>query len=106
MEYIGGPFVVGESFASRCLVFSRHEGEGLELEAPCVDTAASGDVLYSRFSRTQGEVGADGEGTREWELLGGTGEFEGVSGGCRYSTRYQAEFLVVFADCQYGTSTS
>ena len=29
-------------------------------------------------------------------MLGGTGEFEGVSRGCRYSTRYQAEFLVVF----------
>lgn len=102
----GAPFVVGESFASRCLVFSRREGEGLELEAPCVDTSPSGSVLYSRFRQTQGEIGADGGGTREWELLGGSGEFEGVSGSCRYNTRYHAEFLVVIADCQYGAATS
>ena len=102
----GPPFVVGESFASKCLVFSRIEGEGMELQAPCVDTATSGDVLYSRFRRTQGETGAGEGGRGVWELLGGTGEFEGVSGSCRYSTRYQAEFLVVLADCRYGVSTS
>ena len=64
------------------------------MQAPCVDTDTSGDILYSRAVRGEGDVSAGGGGPGVWELLGGTGKYAGVTGTCSYETEYLESVLV------------
>ena len=48
IESSGGPFMEGTNRYSECLVFSSRSEGSLSLQAPCVDTDTSGDILYSR----------------------------------------------------------
>ena len=98
----GGPFVVGESSLGACLVFSSRSDDGIHLEAPCVDTDPSGDVLYTYAIRKQGDLVAGSGGAGRWELRGGTGKYEGIEGSCSYRTEYLDDtFLTVTADCTW-----
>lgn len=100
----GGPFALGESNLVVCLVYATKTDAGMDLEAPCTNTDASGDTWFWRARRTAGdtEAGGGGEGLRE--LLGGTGKYAGVSGTCTYSTRYLAENRSVsVASCEWRT---
>lgn len=101
IESSGGPFTEGTNRYSECLVFSSRSEGSLSLEAPCVDTDASGDILYSRAVREQGDVAAGGGGAGVWELLGGTGKYAGVTGTCSYATEYLEGVLVTIADCTW-----
>jgi len=101
IESSGGPFMEGTNRYSECLVFSIRSEDSLSLQAPCVDTDTSGDILYSRAVRGEGDVSAGGGGAGVWELLGGTGKYAGVTGTCSYETEYLEAVLVTFADCTW-----
>ena len=103
IESSGGPFMDGANRYSECLVFSSSVDGSLSLlEAPCADTDTSGDILYSRAVREQGDVAAGGGGAGVWELLGGTGKYAGVTGTCSYVTEYlEGGVVVVMADCTW-----
>ena len=101
IESSGGPFMEGTNRYSECLVFSIRSEGSLSLQAPCVDTDASGDILYSRAVRGEGDVSAGGGGPGVWELLGGTGKYAGVTGTCSYETEYLESVLVTIADCTW-----
>ncbi len=103
IESSGGPFFEGANHYSQCLVFSSSVDGSLSLlEAPCTDTDTSGDILYSRAVRREGDVGARGGGVGVWELLGGTGKYKGITGTCSYETEYLVGGVVVaMADCTW-----
>ena len=101
IESSGGPFMEGTNRYSECLVFSSRSERSLSLQAPCVDTDTSGDILYSRAVREAGDVSAGGGGAGVWELLGGTGKYAGVTGTCSYETEYLEDVLVTIADCTW-----
>ncbi len=101
IESSGGPFMEGTNRYSECLVFSSRSESSLSLQAPCVDTDTSGDILYSRAVRGEGDVSAGGGGPGVWELLGGTGKYAGVTGTCSYETEYLESVLVTIADCTW-----
>ena len=105
IESSGGPFVEGANSYTQCLVFSTSSKGAISLEAPCTDTDASGDVMYTRAVRNEGTVGAGGGGEGVWELLGGTGQYEGVTGSCTYRTEYlEGGVAVVHADCVWSNA--
>ena len=98
----GGLFVEGESHLVVCVFYGTTTDAGVDLEAPCTNTDPSGDTWFWMARRAAGdtEVGGGGEGRRA--LLGGTGKYVGVSGTCRYSTRYLAEDRIVsMTRCQW-----
>jgi hypothetical protein len=98
----GGLFVEGANSSSECLVFSRSGDAGIALEAPCVNTDESGDLLYSVAVRDEGNIGVGGGGAGRWELRGGTGKYEGLSGECTYQTQYlEGNWLVAVGDCSW-----
>ena len=84
----GGPFADGMNSTSDCLVFSRSSDAGIALEAPCVNTDVDGDILYTTAIREHGTVGTGGGGAGRWELRGGTGKYQGITGSCDYQTQY------------------
>ena len=102
IESSGGPFVEGANSYTECLVFSSSSDDGISLQAPCVDTDADGDLMYTRAVRGEGTVGAGGGGQGVWELLGGTGKYEGVTGTGTYRTEYlEGGVAVVIAECTW-----
>ena len=88
LDSSGGPFADGMNSTSDCLVFSRSSDAGIALEAPCVNTDVDGDMLYTTAIREQGTVGTGGGGAGRWELRGGTGKYQGITGSCDYQTQY------------------
>ena len=105
VESSGGPFVVGSNASSQCLVYSSSSDDGIALEAPCASTDAAGDTLYSRAIRNQGGVAVGGGGAGRWELIGGTGKYEGISGMCAYTTEYlEGDWAVIHSDCTWSRS--
>ena len=105
IESSGGPFVAGSNTRSQCLVYSRSSTDGIALEAPCTSTDAAGDTLYSRAIRNQGDVAVGGGGAGQWELLGGAGKYEGISGICSYRTEYlEGDWAVIVTDCTWTRS--
>ena len=105
IESSGGPFVVGANNVSECLVFSRSEDDGLQLDAPCVIRDGAGDVLHTYAIRKEGTLAVGGGGEGSWGLLGGTGKFAGVTGSCAYQTEYlEGDRLVVHSDCTWSRS--
>ena len=98
----GGPFVVGASTVSECLVFSSSSEDGIHLEAPCRDADKAGQVFYTYAIRQAGDLAVGGGGAGRWELRGGTGTYEGITGSCSYQTDYLDDtFLAVVADCTW-----
>jgi hypothetical protein len=105
IESSGGPFVAGANSSSDCLVYSRSSDSGISLEAPCTETDLSGDVGYSRAVRSDGDVAVGGGGAGRWELLGGSGKYEGITGSCSYTTEYlEGARAVIVADCTWSRS--
>lgn len=101
----GSPFVVGASSVAQCLAFSTIAEDGLRLEAACADTDTSGDVLYAYAFREQGSLAAGGGGDGWWEIRGGTGKYEGITGSCTYRTEYlDGSLLVSLTACTWSRS--
>ena len=86
LESSGGPFVEGVRDRVTCLVVAKRSEGGIDLDAPCTATSASGDQWYTLSKRSSGDLEAGGPGTLE--ILGGTGAFEGVTGACTYGVSY------------------
>jgi len=104
LDSSGGPFADGMNSTSDCLVFSRSSDAGIALEAPCVNTDGDGDVLYSTALREQGTIGTGG-GTGRWELRGGTGKYQGITGVCDYQTQYlEGNRAVTAGECTWSKS--
>ena len=103
LESSGGPFVVGEHGRVTCMVYAKQDEAGLELEAPCVTTNAAGEKLFSLAQRTLGDVGGAGQGGEgRWQLLGGSGRFADLTGGCSYETEYlEDNWLVSIMECEW-----
>jgi hypothetical protein len=98
----GGPFVEGSSGIFECIVFAKRTGTGMDLEAPCTSTDASGDKLYSIAKRKAGDVNPGGGGEGRSELLGGTGKYSGITGSCTYKADYLAgNHVVTISKCQW-----
>lgn len=87
----GEPFTEGEHNLITCIVYAKSTAEGIDLEAPCTTTAASGDRWYTLSHRSGGDVSEGGGGEGLWELMGGTGKYAGVTGSCTYEVSYLAE---------------
>ena len=103
LESSGGPFLVGEHGRVTCMVYAKQGEMGLDLEAPCVTTNAAGEKLFSLAQRTLGDVGGAGQGGEgRWQLLGGSGRFAGITGGCSYETEYlEDNWLVSMMECEW-----
>lgn len=105
LDSSGGPFVDRMNGTLECLVFARRSDAGLALEAPCVGTDLDGDMLYSTALREQGSVGTGGGGAGRWELRGGTGKYQGITGICDYQTQYLADnWVVTTSECAWSKS--
>ena len=105
LESSGDPFAAGEHSHVTCVVYGKRSAAGLALEAPCTSTTATGDKLYSISKRSAGGVEEGAGGAGSLELLGGTGEFAGVTGTCTYQTAYLADSrLVTMTDCKWKRS--
>lgn len=86
----GGPFVEGRSAVFECLVYIRKTSAGFGLESSCTGTNASGEKTFSRASRKIGDIEAGGGGEGVTMFVGGTGQFEGITGRCAYKVDYLA----------------
>ena len=105
VDSTGGPFVAGLNRPTDCLVFSHSSDDGIALQAPCTSTDADGDIMYSRAIRGHGDVAVRGGGEGVWEIRGGTGKFEGISGSCSYTTEYlEGQRVAVLSDCTWSRS--
>ena len=101
----GGPFVDGMLGTVECLVYSRSSDDGIALQAPCVSTDLDGDLLYSTAIRDHGTVGTGGGGAGRWDLRGGTGKYQGITGSCPYETQYLAgDWVVTTGECSWNKS--
>ena len=101
-ESSGAPFVAGRHSASICVTYVKQSATGVDLEAPCVITDASGDALHLVLRRTEGTVGMDGGGEGSTQILGGTGAYSGIAGTCTYEATYIGERRVVGpAECEW-----
>ena len=98
----GGPFVEGTNSEVSCAVNGRQTSDGLSLESICSIKNPSGDILYAVSRRSAGDVAAGGGGEGDLQLLGGTGEIEGMTGSCPTSIDYLAgNQLVARVDCEW-----
>ncbi len=93
-ESSGEPFPVGGRIEMKCLAYGRISAGGASLEAPCTARASTDGALYLVSKRT-GKTGRS-------ELLGGTGEYEGIAGACDYEVaRVSARVNVTTARCTW-----
>ena len=105
LDSSGGRFADGMNSTSECLVFSRSSDAGIALEAPCVNTDLDGDLLYTMGIRGQGTVGTGGGGAGRWELRGGTGKYQGITGVCDYQAQYlEGNMVVTTGQCTWSES--
>ncbi|MDE0347866.1 MAG: hypothetical protein OXI66_19105 [Boseongicola sp.] len=89
LESSGPPFVKGATNIARCLVFVGTFRDGVvDLESPCTFTDGTGDEIYLLARRREGDIAEGGGGAGRFEIMGGTGKFAGISGGCTYVARY------------------
>ena len=86
----GGPFVIGESRVMLCAVYGKKSDAGMDLEAPCAATDASGDVSFTLSKRSAGDTETGGGGDGRQEIVGGTGKYAGITGNCTYTVDYVA----------------
>ena len=105
VESSGGPWIVDAKGRRTCVMFGRRGAEGLDLEAPCTVTDASGDQWFTISKRNVGDVEEGGGGVGRMELLNGTGKFTGITGSCTYATEYLKDnWLVTDITCEWGRS--
>ena len=98
----GGLFVEGSNGTFDCIIFAKKTSAGMDLEAPCTSTDASGDKQLSVARRRQGDVSAGGGGEGRSELVGGTGKYQGITGSCTYKVDYlPGNRLVSISKCQW-----
>jgi hypothetical protein len=97
----GGPFIEGSSGLFECILFAKKSAAGMDLEAPCTSTDASGDKIFSVAKRRSGDVNS-GSGEGRSELLGGTGKYSGLTGSCTYKVDFlPGNRLVSISKCQW-----
>lgn len=103
IESSGAPFVEGEHSRITCLVYARDFGQGLDLVAPCIVTAPSGDTWFPSSTRQAGDLDAAGSGgAGTIAIEGGTGAYAGISGSCTYKTSYLTDrWLASISDCTW-----
>ena len=102
VEATGGLFEPGQHGDMICLVHGTRTAAGFDLKAPCTWAEAQDASLYMLAVRRAGDVEAGGGGEGSFELLGGTGRFDGVGGTCGYETDYLAgERFVTIARCAW-----
>ena len=105
VESSGGPWVVDAKGRRTCVVFGRRGMDGVELEAPCTITDASGDRWFTISKRNVGDVEEGGGGVGRMELLNGIGRFAGITGSCTYTTEYLTDnWLVTDMTCEWSRS--
>ena len=98
----GGPFVEGHSTNYHCLAYIRKTSAGFGLESSCTATYASGEMTFMRASRKIGDIEAGGGGEGVTMFVGGTGQFEGITGRCTYKIDYLADNeMVSKAKCNW-----
>jgi hypothetical protein len=98
----GGPFIEGSSALFECIVFVKKSSAGMDLEAPCMSTDASGDKVFLVAKRRSGDVNPGGGGEGKSEIVGGTGKYAGVSGGCTYKADYlSGNRVVTISQCKW-----
>ena len=100
----GGPFVVGESSVFVCAVYAKTSDAGMDLEAPCTSTDASGDKWFSLSKRNVGDTDSGGGGDGRSQILGGTGKYAGITGSCTYTVDYLSDNrLIAINSCDWQT---
>ena len=83
-----------------CLIRVVRLADSSDVVANCTITDADGDHLFAVSERKQGDVSAGSSGSGKTRFLGGTGKYQGASGGCEYRPKYLPEnLLVVESDC-------
>ena len=87
----GGPFVIGESRVMLCAVYGKKSDAGMDLEAPCALTDASGDKEFNLSKRSAGDTEVGGGGDGLLQIVGGTGKYAGITGSCSYTIDYLAD---------------
>ena len=98
----GGPFAEGTHSEVNCATHGTQTSDGLSLESYCSIKQPSGDIIYAVSRRSAGDVVAGGGGDSDLQLLGGTGEAEGITGSCPTSIDYLAgNQLVARSDCDW-----
>ena len=101
IESSGGPFVVGRSMQTRCIVSGSTSAAGTELDGACTSARPPGDMLFS-IAKRRVEGAAEEGGAGDLMLLGGTGSLEGITGSCSYDTDYLTETIyVTWAECTW-----
>ncbi len=96
----GRPFVDGASATVELASFSKTTPSGLELEADGLATFSPEDTLLLLFERRSDDLGTSDEGNLS--LAGGTGQFAGVTGQCRYKMGNGADDAnLTTANCQW-----
>ena len=84
----GGLFVVNESSVFVCVVYAKNSDAGMDLEAPCATTDASGDISFTLGKRSAGDIETGGGGDGRQEIVGGTGKYAGITGSCTFTVEY------------------
>ena len=93
-ESSGEPFAVGGHIEMKCLAYGRISAGGATLEAPCTARASTNGTLYL-LSKRAGKTGRS-------ELLGGTGQYDGIAGACDYEVaRVSPRINVTTARCAW-----
>lgn len=101
VESSGGPFVVGQSMQTRCIVSGKTSAAGTELDGACTSASSAGDMLFS-VAKRRVEGAAEEGGAGHLTLLGGAGRLEGITGSCSYDTDYLTETTyITWAECTW-----
>ena len=96
----GRPFVDGASATVELASFSKTTPSGLELEADGLATFSEEDTLLLLFERRSDDLGTSDEGNLS--LAGGTGQFAGITGQCRYKMENRADDAnLTTANCRW-----
>ena len=88
LESSGEPFAEGSNHLITCVAYGKTTEAGVDIEGACTITDASGDSWFALAKRRAGVIEAGGGGEGRWKLVGGTGKFDGIEGGCSYDSNY------------------
>ncbi len=98
----GAPFTEGASSSFECVVLAKKTAAGMDLEAPCASTDASGDKVFSVARRKEGDLSEGGGGQGSSQITGGTGRYAGLTGSCTFRVDYLAgNRLVSLSKCRW-----
>ena len=98
----GGAFAEDAIHIVTCVAYAWVSEADTDVRGACTLTDVSGDTWFARAQRRVGDIeqGSGGEG--RWDLVGGTGKYVGLEGGCRYDTEYlPGNRLVSTAECTW-----